>query len=172
MTFTHQHQHMTLLRMAGVGLALFATILYAGRVHAEDYTRTFSVAERASVHIDTNDGSVSVTTGEAKQVEVRVEYQGYQLDKTLHIDASQQGDRITLTARTGFFSRGATDGCTSRCACRRMRTFRSRPAMGPCKPQRWPATSLSIRMTARSGPVTCRAASTCAAVTAASMWIP
>jgi DUF4097 and DUF4098 domain-containing protein YvlB len=111
MTFTHQHQHMTLLRMAGVGLALFATILYAGRVHAEDYTRTFSVAERASVHIDTNDGSVSVTTGEAKQVEVRVEYQGYQLDKTLHIDASQQGDRITLTARTAdrtgvFFSWG------------------------------------------------------------------
>jgi len=59
-----------------------------------------SAAERASVHIDTNDRSVSVTAGEAKQVEVRVEYQGYQLDKTLHIDASQQGDRITLTART------------------------------------------------------------------------
>jgi DUF4097 and DUF4098 domain-containing protein YvlB len=52
------------------------------------------------VHVDTNDGSVRVTTAQgSKTVEFRVEYQGLTLDKNLHIDSKQDGDRVELTAR-------------------------------------------------------------------------
>jgi hypothetical protein len=79
--------------------AVLGTALFSAAVHAEEYSKTFSVSNRANVHVDTNDGSVVVTTGDAKQVEFRVEYIGYELEKSLHIESSQQGDEITLTAR-------------------------------------------------------------------------
>jgi DUF4097 and DUF4098 domain-containing protein YvlB len=84
---------------SGICIAFLAAGFIAPRVHAEDYTKSFSVSNRANVHVDTNDASVTVIAGDAKQVEFRVEYRGYELDKTLHIEAHQQGDDIELSAR-------------------------------------------------------------------------
>jgi DUF4097 and DUF4098 domain-containing protein YvlB len=86
---------------AGICIAFFATGFIAPRVHAEDYAKSFSVSNRANVHVETNDGSVTVVAGDVNQVEFRVEYQGYELDKNLHIEAHQQGDDIELSARVG-----------------------------------------------------------------------
>ena len=74
--------------------ALLASGLFAATVHADDYAKTFTVSNRASVRVDTNDGSVSVTTGDTKQVEFRVEYNGYVLNKSLNIESNQQGDEV------------------------------------------------------------------------------
>jgi DUF4097 and DUF4098 domain-containing protein YvlB len=94
---------MTLLNkqsIRGLGIcAVLGTALFSAAAHAEEYTKTFSISGRASVHVDTNDGAVVVTTGDTKQVEVRVEYLGYELEKSLHIEASQSGDEVNLTAR-------------------------------------------------------------------------
>jgi DUF4097 and DUF4098 domain-containing protein YvlB len=79
--------------------ALCAACLFSAAVHAEIYTKSFTVSNRAGVHVDTNDGNVVVTTGDTKQVEFRVEYSGYEIDKSLQIDSSQQGDEVNLTAR-------------------------------------------------------------------------
>jgi DUF4097 and DUF4098 domain-containing protein YvlB len=78
--------------------ALAAGLLSAA-VHAEEYTKSFNISNRANVHVDTNDGAVVVTTGDTKQVEFRVEYSGYELEKSLHIESSQSGDEVNLTAR-------------------------------------------------------------------------
>jgi hypothetical protein len=78
--------------------ALAAGLLSAA-VHAEEYTKSFTVSNRANVHVDTNDGAVVVTTGDTKQVEFRVEYLGYELEKSLHIESSQSGDEVSLIAR-------------------------------------------------------------------------
>jgi hypothetical protein len=89
--------------------ALLATGLFAATVQADDYAKSFTVANRANVRVDTNDGSVSVTTGDTQQVEFRVEYQGYALNKSLDIESSQHGDEVELTARisnTWHFSIG------------------------------------------------------------------
>src|SRR5438093_1100456 len=67
--------------------------------NAEDVTKSFAVTGRANVRVETNDGGVRVTSGDAKQVEFRVEYQGYELGKTLRVDAHQDGDKVQLTAR-------------------------------------------------------------------------
>ena len=86
-------------RSAILGMALLATGLFAATAHADDYAKSFTVSNRASVRVDTNDGSVSVTTGDTQQVEFRVEYHGHVLNKSLQIESNQQGDQVELTAR-------------------------------------------------------------------------
>jgi hypothetical protein len=89
----------TTVHRSAIIWALLATGLFAATVHADDYAKSFTVSNRASVRVDTNDGSVTVTTGDTKQVEFRVEYQGYVLNKSLNIESNQQGDEVELTAR-------------------------------------------------------------------------
>jgi hypothetical protein len=89
----------TLHQSAIISMALFATGMYAATAHADDYTKSYSVSNRANVHVDTDDGSVNVTTGDTKNVEFRVEYEGYELHKSLEISSDQHGDEVELTAR-------------------------------------------------------------------------
>jgi DUF4097 and DUF4098 domain-containing protein YvlB len=92
-------KQLTARRSASICMALLGTAALAGAVRAEDYTKTFVVSNRANVRVETNDGSVSITTGDTKQVEFRVEYQGYELNKNLTIESHQQGDEVELSAR-------------------------------------------------------------------------
>ena len=71
----------------------------ATQVRAEEITKSYTVAGRAKVHVETNDGSVRITSGDSKQVEFRVEYQGYELGRNLNVDARQDGDKVELVAR-------------------------------------------------------------------------
>src|SRR5438445_8692390 len=90
--------HRSTATRLGMACAALLTVS-AGAAHAEDVTKSFAVTGRANVRVETNDGSVRVTSGDAKQVEFRVEYQGYELGKTLRVDAHQDGDKVELTAR-------------------------------------------------------------------------
>jgi hypothetical protein len=67
---------------------------------AEQWTKTFDLAGRPSVHIGTNDGGIRVFTGGSeKQVAIRIEYTGYEPDRDFTIDARQTGNSIDLNAR-------------------------------------------------------------------------
>ncbi|MGB6597690.1 MAG: DUF4097 family beta strand repeat-containing protein [Candidatus Acidiferrum sp.] len=90
----------TVLRMGIVGAALLAMTAMAPRASAEDWTKNYTITGRANVRVDTNDGSVRVTTGDSKSVQFHVEYEGYEIDKNLHIEAKQNGDTVELVART------------------------------------------------------------------------
>lgn len=79
--------------------ALLTAAMFAPAASAEEWTKSYTVSGRANVHLDTNDGSVRVTTSDTKQVELRVIYNGYTLDKNLRIVARQDGDRVELSAR-------------------------------------------------------------------------
>lgn len=84
--------------LACAGLAaLAAATPYA---QATDWAKSYTISGRANVKVDTNDGSVRVTTSDTKTVQFRVEYEGYELDKNLHIEANQNGDTVELMART------------------------------------------------------------------------
>jgi hypothetical protein len=52
------------------------------------------------VRVQTDDGSVRVSTGDIKQVEIRVEYTGYKLDRDLQVSTSQNGDSVEVIAKT------------------------------------------------------------------------
>src|SRR5260370_14756221 len=75
-----------------------ATALVPG-ARAEEWTKSYTVSGRAQVRVDTNDGAVRIATGDAKQVEFRVIYEGYELNKNLHIDSRQAGDSVQINAR-------------------------------------------------------------------------
>ena len=89
----------TATRLGIICAAVLAAAALSPRVQAEEVTKNFTISGRANVRVDTNDGGVRVTTGDNKQVEFRVEYQGYELTKNLRVDARQDGDKVELTAR-------------------------------------------------------------------------
>jgi len=82
------------IALMGLGLAI------PGTAQAEEVTKTFTVAGHAQVHVQTDDGSVRVSTGDIKQVEIRVVYTGYKLDRDLRVSTSQNGDTVEVTAKT------------------------------------------------------------------------
>jgi DUF4097 and DUF4098 domain-containing protein YvlB len=87
-------------RIGIVGCALFAAAIFsAPRASAEEWTKSYTISGRAQVRVDTNDGAVRVSTGDSKQVEFRVEYQGYELNKNLRVDSRQDGDSVQINAR-------------------------------------------------------------------------
>jgi Putative adhesin len=84
---------------ATIYLTLFTAGVFCSTARANEYSKSFTVATRATVHVNTNDGSVRVTPGDAKQVQIHVDYRGYEEGKTLHIEAHQSGDVVEFTAR-------------------------------------------------------------------------
>jgi hypothetical protein len=89
----------TLARLGVIAVTLVAAATVTGIARAEEWTKAYTIAGRAQVRVDTNDGAVRIATGEGKQVEFRVIYDGYELNKTLHIESRQDGDSVQLNAR-------------------------------------------------------------------------
>jgi Putative adhesin len=92
-----------------------AAALVAPSARAEEVTKSFAVSGRPNVRVETNDGSVRVASGDSKQVEFHVEYQGYELGRNLTVDARQAGDKVELVARiTGHWGFNFNWGHNSR----------------------------------------------------------
>jgi DUF4097 and DUF4098 domain-containing protein YvlB len=103
------------IRLGIACVALLAAAALVPGARAEEITKSFTVAGRANVKVETNDGGVRVTTGDSKQVEFHVEYQGYEIGKNLRVDARQNGDSVELVARiTGHWGMNFSWGNNSR----------------------------------------------------------
>ena len=72
----------------------------AAAVRADEVAKTFTVSGHARVSIETDDGAVRVSTGDIKQVEVRIVYSGYKVDRDLRISTEQNGDSVSIAAKT------------------------------------------------------------------------
>ena len=86
-------------KLVVAGAMLLAVAAATPSARAEDVTKSFTVNGRAIVRVDTNDGSVRVTSGDNKEVQFRVEYSGYELNRNLRVDTRQEGDKVELVAR-------------------------------------------------------------------------
>ena len=83
-----------------IALTLMLSVaVLAPRAQAEDWTKSYTISGRAQVKVDTNDGAVQIYTGDTKQVDFRVLYDGYEMNKTLHVDSRQDGDSVQINAR-------------------------------------------------------------------------
>jgi Putative adhesin len=83
-----------------IALSLMLSVaVLAPRAQAEDWTKSYTISGRAQVKVDTNDGAVQIYTGDTKQVDFRVLYDGYEMNKTLHVDSRQDGDSVQINAR-------------------------------------------------------------------------
>ena len=78
---------------------MFSVAVLAPRAQAEDWTKSYTISGRAQVKVDTNDGAVQIYTGDTKQVDFRVLYDGYEMNKTLHVESRQDGDSVQINAR-------------------------------------------------------------------------
>ena len=88
-------------KMAAMGLMAGALALASAiTVRAEEVTKTFTVTGHVKVKAETDDGAVRVSTGDIKQVEIRVVYTGYKLDKDLRVSTSQDGDSVEVVAKS------------------------------------------------------------------------
>src|SRR5713101_2713659 len=87
---------------ARLGIAcaiIWAAATLAPGARAEEWAKSYTISGRAQVRVDTNDGAVRIATGDSQQVEFRVIYEGYELNKNLHIDSRQDGDSVQVNAR-------------------------------------------------------------------------
>jgi hypothetical protein len=82
----------------GLGLLLGGALVVPG-AQAEEWTKSYTVSGRAQVRVDTNDGAVQIYTGDSKQVDFRVIFDGYEMNKNLHVDSRQEGDSVQINAR-------------------------------------------------------------------------
>jgi hypothetical protein len=112
--FANRTPNRLVARLTGLAaLGFLAGSLATASAHAEEWTKSYTISGRARVHVDSNDGSVRVTTGDSNQVEFRVIYNGYTLDKNLTVSSNQSGDQVQFSARvrSGFtFGWGAHRG--------------------------------------------------------------
>jgi DUF4097 and DUF4098 domain-containing protein YvlB len=89
----------TAARLGIACVTILAVATLAPGARAEEWTKSYTVSGRAQVRVDTNDGAVRIATSDSKQVEFRVIYEGYELNKNLHIDSRQDGDSVQINAR-------------------------------------------------------------------------
>ncbi len=83
-----------------IALSLMLSVaVFTPRAQAEDWTKSYTVSGRAQVRVETNDGAIQIYTGDTKQVDFRVLYDGYEMNKTLHVDSRQDGDSVQINAR-------------------------------------------------------------------------
>jgi len=91
--------HRTAFRLGIACATILAAATLVPGARAEEWTKSYTVSGRAQVRVDTNDGAVRIATSDSKQVEFRVIYEGYELNKNLHIDSRQDGDSVQINAR-------------------------------------------------------------------------
>src|SRR5690242_18197123 len=87
------------LRAVAVAAIVLSGLLLASSARADEWNKSYTVTGRARVSVNTNDGSVRVTTADVKQVELHVYYEGYKPERDLQIESHQEGDAVELTAR-------------------------------------------------------------------------
>jgi len=85
--------------VVAVGFLLLSVAILAPRAEAEEWTKSYTVSGRAQVRVDSNDGAVQIFTANSKQVDFRVLYDGYEINKSLHVDSRQEGDTVQINAR-------------------------------------------------------------------------
>src|SRR6202171_2776875 len=83
-----------------VPLLAAALLACAGLAHAEEVIKTYTVSGHARVRIQTDDGAVRVSTRDIKQIEIRIDYAGYKLERDMETTSSQNGDSVDLSAKT------------------------------------------------------------------------
>jgi hypothetical protein len=81
--------------------AISALVFAAPRpAQADEWHKTYTVSGKATIHVETNDGAVRVSTWDGKQIEARVETIGWKIaDNEVRIIERQNGDRLDLEAR-------------------------------------------------------------------------
>jgi len=87
--------------------AVFGAVMSftAAPARADEWSKSYKVSGHADVHVTTDDGDVIVTSADQKQIDVRVETQGFKISPSdVHVEETQSGDQVTLHVRMPHFN--------------------------------------------------------------------
>lgn len=100
-------KHMTrgLLASMVVAGSLFATAVTATPARADEWSKTYAITTHADLHVGTDDGDVTITATDQKQIDAHVTTEGYKLGPNdVRIEETQTGDQVTLNVRLPHFN--------------------------------------------------------------------
>lgn len=87
-------------RILRIAAMTAAALLLTTAAHADDWTKSYQISNRADLHVTTDDGNVYLTAGDQKQIDVKVTTSGYKIGSGgVHIEESQNGDQVSVTVR-------------------------------------------------------------------------
>jgi len=67
---------------------------------ADEWSKTYTIDGRANLHVSTDDGNVSITSADQKQIDARVITEGYKIGPhDVSIEESQNGNQVTLNVK-------------------------------------------------------------------------
>lgn len=96
-------KHMT--RGLLVGFFLAGAMLTAAPVHADEWSKTYPISGHAALNVGTDDGDVTITAADQKQIDAHVITEGYKIGPNdARIEESQSGDHVTLNVRLPHFN--------------------------------------------------------------------
>jgi DUF4097 and DUF4098 domain-containing protein YvlB len=88
-----------------LGAALAAFAISAASTRADDWSKTYSISGRADLQVQTDDGDVTVTPADQKQIVAHVTTEGYKIGPNdVRIDENQTGDHVSVTVKIPHMS--------------------------------------------------------------------
>lgn len=70
--------------------------LLAASARAEEWTKSYSVGDKPTLHIDTNDAAIEVTRGASSTINARVTSDSYKMGSDVRVTEHQNGDSVEL----------------------------------------------------------------------------
>jgi hypothetical protein len=96
-----------LLISAGILLAATALAATAPASRADDWSKTYAISGRADLHVQTDDGSVTITAADQNNIYAHVTTSRYAIGPNdVRIEESQSGDTVNIRVRMPHFHWG------------------------------------------------------------------
>jgi DUF4097 and DUF4098 domain-containing protein YvlB len=85
---------------AGLAAMLISTAAMAAPLRADEWSKSYKVSGKASLHVVTDDGDVSITSGGNDQIDARVVTDGYKIGPSdVRVEEHQDGDNVTVNVK-------------------------------------------------------------------------
>jgi Toastrack DUF4097 len=99
------------LIFAGILLAAATLAATAPAARADDWSKTYAIGGRADLHVQTDDGSVTITSGDQNDIYAHVTTTRYTIGSSgVTIEENQSGNSVTIHVRMPHFHWGFWGG--------------------------------------------------------------
>ena len=86
--------------LGGMLAVLVAGAVAAPQARADEWSKTYQINTRADLQVTTDDGDVTITSADQKQIDARVTTIGWKIGPgDVRIEESQNGDHVTVSVK-------------------------------------------------------------------------
>jgi len=93
--------------MAGTFVLASVAAMTSPAARADDWSKTYAISGRADLHVETDDGNVTITSSDQKEIYAHVMTSRYKIgDNEVRIQESQSGDSVNISVKLPHFNWG------------------------------------------------------------------